>query len=47
MSDILQWTLAHGYTNVDRPARNNLLQPFAETVCGLENLPKTMDDRDR
>ena len=47
ISDILQWTPAHGRVKAGRPARTYIQQLCANTGCSLEDLQRAMDDRDR
>ena len=44
LSDVLLWTPSHGRARVGRPGRT-YLQQFC-TGCSMEDLPRTMDDRD-
>ena len=43
----LPWIPTHGHVRVGLPARTYSYQPCADTGCSLEDLPGTMDDRDR
>ena len=45
ISDVLFWTPTHGHTRVNWPPKT--YQLCVDTVCSLEDLPGTMDDRDR
>ena len=45
-SDFLLWTPTHGPTREGRPTKF-LNQIFVNTGCRVENLPRTLADRDR
>ena len=47
MRDILPKASLHERAKVGRPARTYIQQICADTGCSLEDLPGTMDDRDR
>ena len=46
ISDILLWTLSHGWAKAGWPARTYIQQLCANTECRLEDLPGAMDNRD-
>ena len=46
ISDVLQWTSAHGQAKVGRPARTYIQRLRADTGCNLEDFPGVMHDRD-
>ena len=46
ISDLLQWTPAHGRAKVGRPARNYIQQLCVDIGCNQENLPGVIDDID-
>ena len=45
MSDVLQWTPAHGRAKAGHPVRTYIRQLCVDTGCSLEDLLKAMDDR--
>ena len=45
-SDILLWIPSHGRAKAGRPARTYIQQLSVDTGYSLEDLPRTMDDRD-
>ena len=47
ISDVLLWTTTHRWASVGWPARTYLYQLCTDTGCSLEDLPTTIDDRDR
>ena len=47
ISDILLWTLSHGRAKAGRPTKTYIQQLCADTGCSLEDLPGSIDDRDR
>ena len=47
VGDVLLWTPSHGWANFGQPARIYLQHFCANTGCKLEDLPGTMDDRDK
>ena len=46
VSDVLQWTPAHGQSKAGRPARTFIQQLCDDTGCNTEDLPKAMNDRE-
>ena len=46
ISDVL-WTPSHGQAKAGRPARTYIQQLCEDKGCSLEDLPKTMNDRER
>ena len=46
ISDMLLWTPSHGRAKAGRPARTYIQQLCANTGCSLEDLTRTIDDRD-
>ena len=44
MSDVLQWTPAHGRAKAGRQARTYIHQVCADMGCSPGDLPKAMDD---
>ena len=46
ISEILLWTLQHGWAKSGRLARTYIQQLFADTGCSLEELPGAIDDRE-
>ena len=46
VSDIFRWTPSQRRAKAGRPARTNIQQLSADTVCSPEDLPKVMDDRE-
>ena len=44
--DIRMWIPSHGRAKVGRPARTYLQQLCTDTGCSIEDLPRTMNDRD-
>ena len=46
ISDVLLWTLSHGWAKGGRPARTYIQQLCADTGYSLEDLPEAMDDWD-
>ena len=47
ISDLLLWTLSHGWAKAGRPARTYIQQLCADMGCDLEDMPEAMDDRER
>ena len=47
ISFVFLWTHSHGCASVGWPERTYLQQLYMDTGCGLEELPRAMDDRDR
>ena len=47
ISDVLLWTLSHGWARVGRPARTYLQRLCTDTGCSIEDLPGAMDDKKR
>ena len=47
ISDILLWTPAYGQAKAGRPARTYIQQLCEDTGCNPEDLPKTMNDREK
>ena len=47
ISNFLLWTPPHGRASVGRPARTYQQQLCADTECSSENLPETMNDKER
>ena len=45
-NDVLLWTPSQGRVKAGRPARTHIQQLCTNTRCSLEDLPKTMDDRE-
>ena len=46
ISDVLLWKAAHGHVSVGRPANTYIDQLCIDTGCCVEDLPRTMSDRD-
>ena len=46
INNIFQWTPSHGQTIVGRPAKAYIHKVCLDTVFGLEDQPRAMDDRD-
>ena len=46
ISDVLQWTPAHGRAKAERPARNYIQQLCEDTGYSPEDLPEAMNDRE-
>ena len=46
ISDILLWTLSHGWAKAGWPARNYIQQLCADMGCSPEDLPEAMDHRE-
>ena len=46
ISDILRWTPMHGLTSVGQPAKTYIHQLWMDIEHLLEDLPRTMADRD-
>ena len=47
ISDVLLWTPSHGQAKARQPAITYIQQLCANTGCSLEDLLKTMNDRER
>ena len=47
ISDVLLCTPTHGRAKAGRPARTYIQQLFEDTRCSPENLPETMNDREK
>ena len=47
ISDVLLWTPSHGRAKVGRTARTYIKQLCEDTGCSPEDLPDTMNDRER
>ena len=47
ISDVLLWTPAYGRTKSGRPARTYIQQLCDDTGCSPEDLPETMNDREK
>ena len=47
ISDVLQWTPAYGYAKAGRPAWRYIQQLCRDMVCGPEDLPEAMNDREK
>ena len=47
LCDVFLWTLSHGRAKPGQPARTYIQQLCVDTGCSPEDLPKTMDDRER
>ena len=47
ISDVLLWTPSHGRTKAGRLARTYIQQLCEDTGCSPEDLPETMNDRER
>ena len=45
ISDVLQWTLSHGWAKAGQPARTYIQQLCADIEGSLEDLPEAMDNR--
>ena len=45
ISDVLLWTLSHGWVKTGHPARTYIKQLCADTGCSPRNLLKVIDDR--
>ena len=46
-SAAFSYGLLHMYTSVRQTNKDNIYQPFADTRCSIEDLPRAMDDWDR
>ena len=46
ISNVLLWTPVHGQIRVGQPNRTYLQQLCTDTGCGMEDLPRTIDDSD-
>ena len=46
ISDVLLWTLLHGWAKAGRPAQTYIQQLSADTGCSPGDLPEAMDDRE-
>ena len=47
MSDVLLWTPSHGGAKAGRPARTYIQQLCEDTGCSPEDLPETINDREK
>ena len=47
ISDVLQWTPTYGRVKAGRPARTYIQQLCEDTGCIPEDLPETMNDREK
>ena len=47
ISDVLLWTLSHGWAKAGRPARTYIQQSCEDTGGSPEDLPEAMNDRER
>ena len=47
ISDVLLWTPTHGRAKAERPARTYIQQLCEDTRCCPEDLPETMNDREK
>ena len=47
ISDVLLWTPTYGQAKTGRPARTYIQQLCEDTGCSLEDLPKSMNDREK
>ena len=47
LSDVLLWTPAYGQAKAGRPARTYIQQLCQDTGCNPEDLPETMNDREK
>ena len=47
ISDVLLWTPTHGRAKAGRPARTYIQQLCEDTGCCPEDLPETMNDREK
>ena len=47
ISDVLQWTATYGRAKAVRPARTFIQQLCEDTGCSPEDLPETMNDREK
>ena len=47
MCNVLRWTPSHGWAKAGRPARTYILQLCEDTGCIPEDLPETMNYRER
>ena len=47
ISDVLLWTPTYGRTKAERPARTYIQQLCENTGCSPEDLPGTMNDREK
>ena len=45
--DVLLWTPSYGQAKAGRPARTYIQQLCEDTGCSLEDLPETMNDREK
>ena len=46
-SDVLQWTPTYGRAKADQPPRTYIQQLCEDTGCSPEDLPETMNDREK
>ena len=47
INDVLQWTPTYGRAKAGRPARTYIQQLCEDTGCSPENLPESMNDREK
>ena len=47
VSDVLLWTPTYGQAKAGRPARTYIQQLCEDTTCNPEDLPETMNDREK
>ena len=47
ISDVLLWTPAYGQAKAGRPAQTYIQQRCEDTGCSPEDLPETMNDREK
>ena len=47
ISDVLLWTPTYGWAKAERPARTYIQQLCEDTGCSPEDLPETMNDREK
>ena len=47
ISEVLLWTPSHGRAKAGWPARTYIQQLCEDTACSPEDMPKTMNDRER
>ena len=47
ISDVLLWTPTYGRAKAGRPTRTYIQQLCEDTVCGPEDLPEAMNDREK
>ena len=47
ISDVLLWSPAYGWAKVGWPARTYIQQPWEDTGCNPEDLPKAMNDSEK